>query len=89
MGISEDAPQIIFVHQDKEFWHSHIVCGIFSKDLDLRETFKKLSRKQRMDISAHYYPSKNIKHPNAALKKSYAKHLTLATNIFDAETETN
>lgn len=74
MGIPEDAPLIIFVHRDKDFWHSHIVCGIFSNDLDLRSTFDKLPRKQRMNISAHYYPSKGKDHPNVALKKAYSKH---------------
>ncbi len=76
MGIPEDAPLIIFVHRDKDFWHSHVVCGIFSAGLDLSPTCDKLPRKQRMNIAALYYPSKGIEHPNDALKKAYSKYLT-------------
>lgn len=71
MGISEALPHIIVVHNDREHTHAHVVVGMYARNIDGAEIFKKLKPRIIRYIAASIYDAHQWIFPYRRMKDWY------------------
>lgn len=67
MGIGENTPSIIVVHDDTDHYHAHVVVGLFAADIDCTTAFNELSYARIKEIASALYAGNRWRFPSKAL----------------------